>query len=149
MEKNSKLLLVIDWSNIMFRSLHMHQIFGMSSNGTYNRIEDLKSFTYKFCIDVCSLVNMFKPNDVIIATDSQHAWRKDILSGEDGYKSGREKDPNINWDNIYKCSDDLQEILRNKGMNIANIERAEADDIMAMNRMKERCRHHHRIISYL
>ena len=129
---NSKVLLVIDWSNIMFRSLFMHQLFGGTATGTYDRIEDLQSFTNKFAIDVCSIVNMFKPNNVIIATDSQHAWRKDVLPGEDGYKSNREKDPKINWENIYKCSDDLQEILHKKGMNIANVDHAEADDIIAL-----------------
>ena len=129
---NSKVLLVIDWSNIMFRSLFMHQLFGGTATGTYERIEDLQSFTNKFAIDVCSIVNMFKPNNVIIATDSQHAWRKDVLPGEDGYKSNREKDPKINWENIYKCSDDLQEILHKKGMNIANVDHAEADDIIAL-----------------
>lgn len=128
----SKVLLVIDWSNIMFRSLFMHQLFGGSSNGTYDTIEDMRSFTNKFAIDVCSIVNMFKPNNVIIATDSQHAWRKDVLPGDDGYKSNREKDPRINWNHIYKCSDDLQEILHHHGMNVANVERAEADDIIAL-----------------
>lgn len=129
--KNSKVLLVVDWSNLMFRSLFMHQLFGDVS-GTYERIEDLKSFTNKFAVDVCSIINMFKPNNIIIATDSQHAWRKDILPGEDGYKSNREKSENVNWDNIYKCSDDLQEILETKGIHIANVERSEADDIMAL-----------------
>lgn len=131
MDKSSKVLLVVDWSNLMFRSLFMHQFFGDVS-GTYERIEDLKSFTNKFAVDVCSVINMFKPNNVIIATDSQHAWRKDVLPGEDGYKSNRQKADNVNWDNIYKCSDDLQEILKKNGMHIANVERSEADDIMAL-----------------
>ena len=47
-------------------------------------------------------------------------------------KSNREKSDNVNWDNIYKCSDDLQRILQSKGMHVANIERSEADDIMAL-----------------
>lgn len=125
---NTKNLLVIDWSNIMFRSLFMHKLFN-SNVASYERIEDLQSFTFKFAMDVCSIINMFKPNRVIIATDSNHAWRKDVDSN---YKSGREKDPQVNWENIYKCSDDLQEILRKNGVDIANVERAEADDIIAM-----------------
>ena len=47
-------------------------------------------------------------------------------------KDGRTKDPNINWENIYKCSDDLQAILSKHGMNVAKVDRAEADDIMTM-----------------
>lgn len=125
--RNTKNLLVIDWSNIMFRSLFMHKLFGGSAS--YDRIEDMRSFIHKFAVDVCAIVNMFKPNKVIIATDGKNAWRKDVYAD---YKSGREKDPNVNWDNIYKCSDDLRRLLKNVGMNIAEVDRAEADDIVAL-----------------
>ena len=128
MQENSKVILVIDWSNLMFRSLYMHQLFG-NATSSYEQMEDLKSFTNKFAIDVCSIINMFRPNNIIIATDSQHVWRKDI---DEDYKDGRTKDPNINWENIYKCSDDLQAILSKHGMNVAKVDRAEADDIMTM-----------------
>ena len=128
---NSKVLLVIDWSNLMFRSLYIHKIFGHVVSG-YELEEDLKSFTNKFAVDVCSVINMFNPSNIIIATDGQHAWRKNILPGTDGYKSNRDKDPNVNWENIYKCSDDLLEILRKRNMHVANVEHAEADDIIAL-----------------
>ena len=71
MQENSKVILVIDWSNLMFRSLYMHQLFG-NATSSYEQMEDLKSFTNKFAIDVCSIINMFRPNNIIIATDSQH-----------------------------------------------------------------------------
>ena len=126
---NSKNILVVDWSNLMFRSLFMHKLFSGVSSGSYDRPEDLLSFTNKFAVDVCAIVNMFRPNRVIIATDSQHAWRKDV---DPNYKSGREKDPSVNWDNIYKCSDDLLAILAKNGMDVAQVDRAEADDIVAL-----------------
>jgi 5'-3' exonuclease len=81
--RNTKNLLVIDWSNIMFRSLFMHKLFGGSAS--YDRIEDMRSFIHKFAVDVCAIVNMFKPNKVIIATDGKNAWRKDVYAD---YKSG-------------------------------------------------------------
>ena len=90
---------------------------------------------YKFTTDVCSILNIFRPTNVVIATDAQHAWRKDVLPGDDitpGYKSNRKKADNINWDNIFKCSDDLQKILSENCMHVAKVEHCEADDIAAM-----------------
>ena len=131
--ENKKILLVLDWSNLLFRSLFMNSLYNQNSG--YNRIEELKSFMYKFTTDICSIVNIFRPNNIIVASDAQHAWRKEVLPGDNvtpGYKSNRKKNENINWDNIYKCSDDLQEILKKYSMHIAKIERCEADDIAAL-----------------
>lgn len=129
---SNKVLLVIDYSNILFRSLFINQLYSTSGMKTYESETEMKSFIYKFAMDLCSIMNIFKPNNVIIATDSQHAWRKDILPGEDGYKSNRQKSENINWDNVFKCSDDLQEILQHHFINVAKCEHCEADDIAAL-----------------
>ena len=131
--ENKKILLVLDWSNLLFRSLFMNSLY--NQNNDYDRIEDIRSFIYKFATDVCSIINIFKPNNIIIATDSQHAWRKDVLPGDTltlGYKSNRKKSENINWDNIFKYSDDLQNILQKNNIHIAKVEHCEADDIAAM-----------------
>lgn len=131
--ESKKVLLVLDWSNLLFRSLFMNSLYGQV-NG-YNRIEDVRSFMYKFTTDVCSILNIFKPTNVIIATDAQHAWRKDVLPGDDinpGYKSNRKKSESINWDNIFKCSDDLLKILSRNSMHVAKVEHCEADDIACM-----------------
>ena len=92
---SNKVLLVIDYSNILFRSLFINQLYSTSGMKTYESEAEMKSFIYKFAMDLCSIMNIFKPNNVIIATDSQHAWRKDILPGEDGYKSNRQKSESI------------------------------------------------------
>lgn len=128
--QTNKVLLVLDWSNLMFRSLFMNSLYGKVGN--YDRIEDMQSFIYKFAIDVCSLINIFKPTNIIIATDAQHPWRKQILPEEVGYKSNRSKNGNFNWDNIFKCSDDLLHLLTKKRLHVAQVEYGEADDIVAM-----------------
>ena len=128
--QTNKVLLVLDWSNLMFRSLFMNSLYGKVGN--YDRIEDMQSFIYKFAIDVCSLINIFKPTNIIIATDAQHPWRKQILPEEVGYKSNRSKNGNFNWDNIFKCSDDLLHLLTKKGLHVAQVEYGEADDSVAM-----------------
>ena len=65
-----KTLLIIDWSNLMFRSLCLNALYGTTGRGTnYDSMDEMKSFIYKFAIDVCSLLNIFKAHKVIIATD--------------------------------------------------------------------------------
>ena len=128
--QQNNLMLVIDWSNIFYRSLFMYNLVNPVA-GDYTRKEDLLSFGYKLCTDVISIYNIFKPNQLFIATDGKDAWRKGILP--DVYKSNREKDPNINWDALYKVSDDIQNILKSKlNAIIGCISHAEADDIIAM-----------------
>lgn len=128
--KTNKTILCLDWSNILFRSLFINQLYGTKM--TYDNIEDCQSFIYKFATDVCSIINIFKPNNVILLTDSQHAWRKDVLPGEDGYKSNRQKQEGVNWDNIFKCSDDLKQLFKNAGCHVAEYDHSEADDMAAL-----------------
>lgn len=128
--KTNKTILCLDWSNILFRSLFINQLYGTKM--TYDNIEDCQSFIYKFATDVCSIINIFKPNNVILLIDSQHAWRKDVLPGEDGYKSNRQKQEGVNWDNIFKCSDDLKQLFKNAGCHVAEYEHSEADDMAAL-----------------
>jgi hypothetical protein len=33
-------------------------------------MEELRSFMYKFTTDVCSIINIFRPANIIIATDA-------------------------------------------------------------------------------
>lgn len=128
--KANKMILCLDWSNILFRSLFINQLYGNAS--AYNNIEDCRSFIFKFATDVCSIINIFKPNKVVLLSDSRHAWRKDVLPGVDGYKSNREKDKNINWDNIFKCADDLKNLFKQSGCYIAEVDNGEADDMAAL-----------------
>ena len=142
---NKKILLVFDWSNLFFRSLFLHQMFsGRGSATTYACKEDVDSFIFKFCQDVLALVKIFSNEGVagisspqiLICCDSKDAWRKSILPADDegnGYKSNREKDPNIEWDTVYEASDGLLDILRKKvGCTVAITDHAEADDLICM-----------------
>lgn len=132
--QSKKTLLVIDWSNLMFRSLALNALYGTTGMGTnYDNMDEMKSFIYKFATDVCSLLNIFKANKVIIATDAAHAWRKDIELGSSvGYKGTRTRDNGYNWENIFKCAHDLQTYFNNLGYHSAWVEHGEADDMAAL-----------------
>lgn len=130
---NKKLLLVIDWSGLMYRSLALNALYGNTGKGTdYSNMEEMKSFIYKFAIDVCSILNIFHAAKVIIAADSPHPWRKDIDLGEIGYKGTRKHSETYNWNNIFKCADDLCSFFMDNGISVAKADHAEADDIICM-----------------
>lgn len=131
--EQKKTILIIDWSNLMFRSLCLNALYGTTGKGTnYDSIAEMKSFIYKFAIDVCALLNIFKASKVIIATDSPHPWRKDIELGDVGYKGNRQRTNEYNWDNIFQCANDLQQYFKDNGCIIANVEHGEADDVIAL-----------------
>ena len=129
-KEKDALLLIVDWSNIFYRSMFMYSMFNPMA-GDYTRQEDLQSFGYKLCQDVLAIYNIFRPQHFMLAADGKDAWRKEIIPGE--YKSTRQKDENVDWEALYKVSDEIQEILADKmGAMIATTKHAEADDIIAM-----------------
>ena len=130
MEIPKQLVLCVDWSNIMYRSLFMTQIYGTNSN--YNTQDELDSFIWKLATDISYILRTFKPDKVIFCSDSHKPWRKQILAGENGYKSNRKKTDGRNWENIFDTSDDLKELMRSKGFKFAECSHAEADDLAAI-----------------
>lgn len=132
MAKNSRnLILVLDWSNLMYRSLFMNSLF--HNTATYDIQEDVDAFMGKFCTDVSYIFKTFKPNVAFIAKDSHNPWRQNLLEGVNGgYKGNRHKDDKMNWTNIFKTSDKLITLFENHGVHVACTEHAEADDMMAL-----------------
>lgn len=131
---NRNNLLVLDWNNLLFRSLFMTNIFSKHNIITYDDENDVASFVGKFATDISYIFRTFKPNNAIIAADSKNPWRKDLLKDElIGYKGTRKKSENINWDNIFKASDELLKTFQSKQKaHVAIIDRCEADDMMTL-----------------
>lgn len=127
----SNIVLVLDWSNLLYRSLFMTQLFHQGVS--YEDKEDVNSFIRKFSTDVLYILKTFNPQNVVIAADSRNPWRKDILADTVvGYKGNRQHSDNFNWANIFKASDDLLAHFEKIGIGVAKVDRGEADDIMAM-----------------
>lgn len=124
-------VLVLDWSNLLYRSLFMNHLFHQSV--TYEDKEDVNSFVRKFSTDVLYILKTFNPQNVVIATDGRNPWRKDILMDcVVGYKGNRQHSDNFNWANIFSASDALLSHFEKMGINVAKVDRGEADDIIAM-----------------
>lgn len=121
-------ILVLDWSNLAFRSLFMAA--GPTVKLNYNLKEEIEAFIGKMAQDLASIVRTFNPDRLVIATDSKHSWRKDVYPE---YKSNREenKDKEKNWDNIYAALNSFQAHLKSKGLIFIECPHAEADDLMA------------------
>lgn len=133
MSNIKKTILLIDWSNLMHRSLCLNALYGITGKGTnYDSQEEVKSFIHKFAIDVCAILNIFKPTKIVIAADAAHPWRKDLNIDEVAYKGNRQRDGVYNWTNIFNGANDLLEYFRKNGANILTCKNGEADDMIAL-----------------
>lgn len=121
-----KLLLAIDWTNIMFRSFFMSQTFNKGNSID----EDMNSFIVKLGTDLCYLFKVFKPDKAIMMTDGRNPWRKDILPGE--YKSTRVRDSGIDWERVFETANALKDLMKSKGYEFGIADRCEADDMLCM-----------------
>lgn len=125
-----RILLAIDWTNILFRSLFMSSTFG---NDSYDTEGELQSFICKFGQDLAYLFKIFSPDKVVIAVDSKNPWRKDLLPhDEHGYKANRERNDKWDWDKIFEYSRKLKDVMIDKGFDFLECERTEADDLLCL-----------------
>lgn len=129
----NKLNLVLDLSNLFYRSLYSANGFG--SFCSYDNQDEINNFIKKLAMDICYVLRIFKPKTVIFAADDS-PWRKELLKdihdSSLGYKGQRVKNDKMNWDNIFAALNDFTKILSNNGFIVTKIKSAEADDICAM-----------------
>jgi len=102
---------------------------GFNGSATYDNQEEINNYIGKMVTDVCYILRMFNPNKVVFCVDSKHSWRKDIIST---YKENRIKSADYNWDNIFAALDSLKEHIKKLGYIFAEVEHAEADDMLAL-----------------
>lgn len=126
-------ILVMDWSNMSFRSLYTSQ--WSSHSLSYDSDEEISNFVGKLATDICMILRTFDPDKALFAVDAQNPWRKDWLEDQEvGYKGQRERNKSMNWDNIFQAMKDLQGIMEEKGFDFLYKERAEADDMMCLSK---------------
>lgn len=132
----SKINVIIDFNNILMRSLSVPGTVGCNSN--FDSEEDIKDIIKKLAVDICYNIRLFIGADnVYVVCDSHNAWRKDLLpDGSLGYKANRVKDETRNWDNLWTAVNEFKDIMRNNGIVVSEIKRAEADDLAALYKYK-------------
>jgi len=120
-------ILALDWTNLAFRSLYMAN--GFNGSATYDNQEEINNYIGKMAMDISYILRMYTPNKVVFCIDSKHSWRKDIIGT---YKFNRVKSSEYNWDNIFAALDSFKEHLKKLGFIFAEVEHAEADDMLAL-----------------
>ena len=122
---------VFDLSNLFFRSLFIVGGYGAKSYSFDSQFE-VDQLMRKVATDISYIIRQINPSRVIFALDSK-SWRKEISIDEnEGYKGNREMSGMINWDNVYNTMKEFGEILDSNGFIVSKIERAEADDLIAL-----------------
>ena len=90
-----------------------------------------EDFIRKVATDMAYAIRQFGAPQRIIFTIDGRSWRKDVeIEENDGYKSNRSKDSNIDWDSFFKCMNEFATILEDQGIIVSRIDRAEGDDLM-------------------
>lgn len=122
---------IFDLSNMFFRSMFIVGGYG-AKNYTFDNQYEVDQLMRKIATDVSFIIRQTNPSRVLFALDSR-SWRKEISIDEnEGYKANREKSDVINWDNVFNTMKEFGEILSSNGFIVTHIEKAEADDIMAL-----------------
>jgi 5'-3' exonuclease len=120
--------LIIDFNNMLHRTLFTDSCNSKGSMKTYDSDEDINAFICKLTTDICYIIRDVIPSKTIMLVDGKDLWRKKIYPE---YKANRHKDDGRNWTKIYKATDELLDIFKSKGVIISKIEHAEADDLAA------------------
>ncbi len=92
--------------------------------------------TYTACIMMLSYlrkIGVDESDTVIIAVDARNSWRKDYEKTYKANRSDQRKQSGLDWDNLFKQFNELLiQLDKATDFHIIEVERAEADDIMAV-----------------
>lgn len=121
-----------DLTNMMFRSMFSINGYEKGPAYSYNSQKELDELMRKIATDISLILRTFNPGRASLCMDSS-SWRKEInIDENDGYKAQRVKNEDINWDNIYKLINEFTEIANDYGFITTKINKAEADDNLAL-----------------
>ena len=128
--------IIIDTSGFLHRTIHMNR---------ESVIENPMMVTHLVSAMLLSVVDKFgvsKENPIVLAIDSRNNWRKEFYEtnktsfpeyNEITYKGHRVKDSAFNWEAIYGYTKQLVNALDlYSDFHVLEVERAEADDIIAI-----------------
>jgi hypothetical protein len=122
---------IIDYPNIFYRATFLTSNYGKNKY-TFDNQKEVDQLMRKVATDVTAILRTTNPSRTIFTLDSK-SWRKEIeIEENEGYKGNRKKSEFINWDNIYKTMDEFAQILKNNNFIVSKIDKAEADDLIAL-----------------
>lgn len=133
----SRVVVAFDYSNIFYRGLFTCTSKRASNGLFFSADDDLRLLGNVVLSQIAGLIKDLATGcDVVFCVDTLGSWRKDVIKKIDclsglGYKEGRKKKEDFDWDGIHRTMQEVLSVLREKGYNILSIPHAEADDMMA------------------
>lgn len=123
----NKTILVIDYSNHLFRMLHV--AYSMDPLD-----EEWVKWKMLMVNGIYNLVKKFKPDQMIIATDKGGSWRKNVYPEYKAQrKTGRDESP-IDFVQFFKVANEFYDSIKKVFSNVyfLGLDNVEADDIIGV-----------------
>ena len=122
--------ILVDGNYLFYKTLFIFGGYG-SGGKILESKRDREMFMRKVATDFSHSIRTFGNPDRIVFTMDSRSWRKEIEIEEGAYKGHRvDKSQAIDWDAFYQCMNEFADILKEKGIIVSKIDRAEADDLL-------------------
>ncbi len=122
-------VLFCDYNNLAFRMVFIKDVMINTKSPNY------ALWRYKVFEGIYSLIQQFNSvNEVIIAVDDKNSWRRSYFPRyKESRKKKRDKQQDIDWDQLFVEMDNLKKDLRHyMPFKIIKVRSAEADDVIAV-----------------
>lgn len=121
--------IIIDGNYLFYKTLFIFRPEGGKKVMEPKRQQE--DFIRKVATDMAFAIRQFGSPSRVIFTIDGRSWRKDVeIEENQGYKAHRTKESNIDWDSFFKCMNEFADVLKQQGMIVSRIDRAEGDDLM-------------------
>lgn len=125
--------IIIDYSQAALANIFMFQA-DLTKNSN-NKEAAVNIIRHAILSSIKFYKNKFKEfgNEVIIAADGQHYWRREIFPYYKGNRSKQREKSNLDWHLIFDTMSKIRdEIKENFPYKVVRLDRAEADDVIAV-----------------
>ena len=122
---------LVDGNYLFYKTLFIFGGYGGSKEKILESKKEQEMFMRKIATDFSHSIRTFGNPDRIVFTIDSRSWRKDISIEDGAYKSNRaEKTETIDWGAFYSCMNEFANIIKEKGIIVSRIPRAEGDDLL-------------------
>lgn len=120
-------VLIFDWNNLVFRTLHV-------ANFSASDEEIFIYWKYLIINSLFTSIKKFNPSKVIIAIDGLKNWRKEVYTEYKAQRKVSREKSTIDFKEFFKILDSFNKELKEAFSNIhfLKLDEAEADDIIAI-----------------
>lgn len=130
--EEDKNVVLIDCHNLIFRTLFVSENHNKTTGSSDE--ESYSYWKYLFLKTFTNIINQFKPDEVIVAMDERHSWRKNFYADYKANRKVARDGSKIDFEKFFPMLDkfltDLTETLTN--CKWIKVNECEGDDIIAI-----------------